>query len=161
MAVTNWDIPISKNPVMIEIIHNSSAICSGSQRIMIKMVPVIQSTRANIKERSVVSLVLHHFWIKRGSAIIWEIKYAIDIIVPIVVNPCIPPSDVTMMNKGFGLKNEVKLTNGKIIDPQMIRRNTLGRDGFTSPVNVPRRTVGIMIKTKAIANVRFRFLSEK
>lgn len=65
------------------------------------------------------------------------------------------------MNTGSLLKNNHKLMPGIIMAPHVINRKTLGLDGFRSPVNEPRRTLGIIIKTKAMANVRFLSLSEK
>jgi len=65
------------------------------------------------------------------------------------------------MNTGSLLKNSHRLMQGIIMAPHVINRKTLGLDGFRSPVNEPRRTLGIIIRTKAMANVRFLSLSEK
>jgi hypothetical protein len=84
----------------------------------------------------------------------------IDIITPVVVRPSIPPSDVTRMNTGSRLKNSPRLVTGIITTPQRIKRKTLGRDGFTSPVKDPRRMVGMTMSTHAMTIVLFLFLSE-
>jgi hypothetical protein len=84
----------------------------------------------------------------------------IDKITPVGVNPSIPPSNDTKMNNGSLLKNSAILVMGIITAPQIIIRRTLGREVFTSPLNEPRRMVGMTMRTNAITNVRFLFLSE-
>ena len=97
----------------------------------------------------------------RGKAKTWPNMNPIDKITPVVVNPSIPPSDVTKMNNGSLLKKSARLMQGIITAPQTIRERMLGLEVFTSPLNEPRRMVGITMRTNAMTNDRFLFLSEK